>query len=267
MACKERVDQTEPHPLANGTTVEFFKFFIQRFFSNGRYYDSCEKIRRDAPAIYRDPILFLGSRTQGFSEALDKLIDALPKTEFISEALLRIVGIDQKIIPSSESDAGRASAPPSLKKPDSIDFLLTKPANKEQERVITRLEQTGSVLVQGPPGTGKSHTIANIIGHLLASGKTVLVSSHTSKALKVVREKVVKPLQPLCVTVLENDQESKAQLEESINGIVGYLSRTDQDSWPKRFLNLGNVEHMLKLNSKSLKQQPLRFAKVNILTS
>lgn len=261
MACKERVDQTEPHPLANGTTVEFFKFFIQRFFSNGRYYDSCEKIRRDAPAIYRDPILFLGSRTQGFSEALDKLIDALPKTEFISEALLRIVGIDQKIIPSSESDAGRASAPPSLKKPDSIDFLLTKPANKEQERVITRLEQTGSVLVQGPPGTGKSHTIANIIGHLLASGKTVLVSSHTSKALKVVREKVVKPLQPLCVTVLENDQESKAQLEESINGIVGYLSRTDQDSLAKEISQLGQRRTHVKTQLEKLETTALEIRK------
>lgn len=261
LACKERVAQTEPHPLANGTTVAFFKFFIQRFFSDGCYYDSREEVRRDAPAIYRDPIIFLGSRTQGFAEALDKLIDALPQTEIISEALFRIVGIDQKITPSSESDVGRADAPPQLKQPDSVDFLLTKPANKEQERVITRLEQTGSVLVQGPPGTGKSHTIANIIGHLLASGKTILVSSHTSKALKVIREKVVKPLQPLCVSVLENDQESKAQLEESINGIVSYLSRTDQDSLAKEISQLGQRRTQVKTQLKKLEATALEIRK------
>ncbi len=260
-ACKERIDQTELHPLANGTTVEFFKFFIQRFFPNGRYYDSREEVRRDAPAVYRDPIIFLGSRTQGFAEALDKLIDALPKTAFISEALLRIMGIDQKIIPASESDAGRADATPPLKNPDSIDFLLTKPANKGQERVITRLQQTGSVLVQGPPGTGKSHTIANVIGHLLASGKTVLVSSHTSKALKVVREKMVKPLQPLCVSVLGNDQDSKAQLEESITGIVSYLSRTDQDSLTKEISQLGQRRTQIKTQLEKLEAAALEIRK------
>ena len=60
----------------------------------------------------------------------------------------------------------------------------------EQEQVIRRLEETGAVLVQGPPGTGKSHTIANLVGHLLAQDKSILVTSHASKALRVVREKM-----------------------------------------------------------------------------
>lgn len=261
LACKERVTGAEPHPLASGKTVEFFKFFIQRFFSGGRYYESREEVRRDAPAIYRDPIIFLGNRTQGFAEALDKLIDALPTAEIISEALFRIVGVDQKINPSSGVALGSAEVPPPHEQAEAIDFLLTKPANKEQERVITRLEQTGSVLVQGPPGTGKSHTIANIIGHLLASGKTVLVSSHTSKALKVVREKVVKPLQPLCVSVLENDLESKTQLEESINGIVSYLSRTDEASLTKEISQLGQRRTLIKTQLEKLEAAALEIRK------
>jgi len=40
--------------------------------------------------------------------------------------------------------------------------------------------------VQGPPGTGKTHTIGNLVGHLLAQGKSVLVTSHTTKALRMV---------------------------------------------------------------------------------
>ena len=101
-----------------------------------------------------------------------------------------------------------------------VDALLTHPANPEQIRAIQRLQDTGAVLVQGPPGTGKSHTIANLIGHLLAEQKTILVTSHTSKALRVVREKVAAPLRSLCVSVLESDDDSTQQLEESITGIL-----------------------------------------------
>lgn len=115
----------------------------------------------------------------------------------LPEALVRIVGAD--IEASSPNSYG--DIPPQIptdgkefpEKKD-VDYLLTKPTNREQERVIQKLEATGAVLVQGPPGTGKSHTIANIVGHLLASGKKVIVSSHTSKALRVVREKVVEEL-------------------------------------------------------------------------
>src|SRR6266446_4257662 len=71
------------------------------------------------------------------------------------------------------------------------EVLLSKPANPEQIRIAVRLEREGCVLVQGPPGTGKTHTIANLIGHLLAQGQSVLVTSHTTKALRVLRDHVV----------------------------------------------------------------------------
>lgn len=261
LACKAHLDDVEPHPLSNGKTVDFLKFFVQRFFQDGRYYESREEISRTAPSLYRDPVIFLGNRTQGFAEALDKLIDAVPTVEFIPEALLRVVGIDEKVNPTAGSIDPNQTVDSQFSNKAEIDFLLTKPANKEQERVITQLEQTGSVLVQGPPGTGKSHTIANIIGHLLASGKTVLVSSHTSKALKVVREKVVKPLQPLCVSVLENDLESKAQLEESINGIVSYLSRTDSQSLSREIQQLGDRRTQIKHQLERLEAKALEIRK------
>jgi len=91
--------------------------------------------------------------------------------------------------------------------------LLSKPANPEQIRIAVRLEREGCVLVQGPPGTGKTHTIANLIGHLLAQGQSVLVTSHTTKALRVLRDHVVEKLRPLSVSVLESDIDSRNQLE------------------------------------------------------
>ena len=74
---------------------------------------------------------------------------------------------------------------------------MTKPSNAEQADVVRRLESNTGVLVQGPPGTGKSHTIGNIVGHYLAHGRSVLVTSHTSKALDVLREHIVPALRPL----------------------------------------------------------------------
>ena len=92
---------------------------------------------------------------------------------------------------------------------------------------MRRLERHGAVLVQGPPGTGKSHTIANLIGHLLAQGKSVLVTSHTTKALRVLRGHVVDQLRPLCVSVLESDSDSRDQLRDCVQGISTRLSQAD----------------------------------------
>ena len=45
-------------------------------------------------------------------------------------------------------------------------------------------------VIDGPPGTGKSQTIANMIGALLHSGKTVLFVSEKIAALEVVRNRL-----------------------------------------------------------------------------
>jgi len=168
-------------------------------------------------------VLFLGNRTYGYTESIENYIELIPEFEEFPESLLRVVGI--------ESSGGRERTDEELK---DVDLLLTKLANMEQERVLHRLEDTGAVLVQGPPGTGKSHTIANLIGHLLAQNKSILVTSHTSKALRVVRDHVAEPLQSLCVSVLEDHETNNKQLEESISGIINYLSTTSKKKLEKQ---------------------------------
>jgi MinD-like ATPase involved in chromosome partitioning or flagellar assembly len=86
------------------------------------------------------------------------------------------------------------------------------------------------VLVQGPPGTGKTHTIANLLGYLLSQGKTVLVTAHTTKALRVLRQQVDEALQPLCLSVLEGDAYSQAQLSRAAQDIAARLSGSDAPS-------------------------------------
>ena len=210
------VTKNQIHPLGGEETSDFLKELVQGLWSDGLYFETLEDVEKtQAPYIYRHPLLYLGRANQGFSDAVEKYIQHLYQTDFIPESLLRIVGID----------TGRSSK---QKVPDSTssEILLTKAANSEQERVIRQLDETGAVSVQGPPGTGKSHTIANLIGHLLAQNKSILVASHASKALRVVREQVVPSLRPLCVSLLDSDEESSKQLEESVTGIVDYLSRT-----------------------------------------
>jgi hypothetical protein len=68
---------------------------------------------------------------------------------------------------------------------DWTEFLFPKAFNDEQIEIIRRLEMSDGLVVQGPPGTGKTHTIANIISHMLATGRRVLVVSHGETALRV----------------------------------------------------------------------------------
>ena len=208
--------KSQIHPLGGEETSDFLKELVQGLWSDGLYFESTEDVEKtQAPYIYRQPLLYLGRANQGYSDAVERYIQHLYQTDFIPESLVRIVGIDTgRSFKQQDHESERS------------EILMTKAANSEQERVIRQLDKTGAVSVQGPPGTGKSHTIANLIGHLLAQNKSILIASHASKALRVVREKVVPPLRPLCVSLLDSDEESSKQLEESVTGIVDYLSRT-----------------------------------------
>jgi len=59
-----------------------------------------------------------------------------------------------------------------------------------QKKVIESTKEHPLVAVYGPPGTGKSQTIVNLVSHLVASGKTVLVASRMDKAVDVVSDRL-----------------------------------------------------------------------------
>ncbi len=104
------------------------------------------------------------------------------------------------------------------------------PANEEQKEIARRLPQHFGVAVQGPPGTGKSHTIVNLLAHLLAHGKRVLVTSQTDRALRVLGEMIrqrLPELAPLCVAQLENETHARAELHEALNAIYEKLGALD----------------------------------------
>ena len=248
---REQIARDSLHPLDAQATSEFFKSFIHKFWPDGLYGESIAQIPSDdVPCIYRGPLFFLGYRGQGYVEALESYIEKLPALDRLPEALLRLVGREESPAKQAAGDAAATS---------SIDLLLTKHANPEQRRVIEELETKDTVMVQGPPGTGKTHTIANLIGHLLAKRQRILVTSHASKALRVVKEHVAPSLRPLCVSVLHGDDDSSKELQESISGIINYLAKASVAKLDKEIREIESERMELTKESAELRQK-LRHA-------
>jgi very-short-patch-repair endonuclease len=162
-------------------------------------------------------------RRTGLSSVFDAILQDIVNRPDFSPALLQILGLGENMPNQIESTVSGISFGN-----ENEDILLSKPANREQLEIAKQLARRNCVLVQGPPGTGKTHTIANLLGHLLSQGKRVLVTAHTPKALRVLRQKVVEALQPLCISVLQNDKQSQEELQSSVMKINLRLSEDDQ---------------------------------------
>jgi len=237
--CREELEQEGFHPLNNGSTSGFLKRLVVQLSPRGEFLeDRAPDTEVNDPWIGRDPVLFLRGRTLGFAAAIEGILADLRTCEDLPWSLLNIVGEELSI-----PDAGDPN--PSASGPAQADgeVLLSKPANPEQIRIAQQLEENGGVLVQGPPGTGKTHTIGNLVGHLLAQGKSVLVTSHTTKALRMVRHHIVPELRPLCVSVLESDLDSRKQLESAVGSIAERLSRGDAGLFEMQAKELESERH------------------------
>ena len=236
------------HPLAELESRAFLHSLAARLAVDGQLIDYKPEKESKRPVIGLAPVLFLRSRAQGFARAIDRVLDQLYSAAEVPPALMRIVGSEPT--DDKSEDAIHQATP--------LDSLLfSKAANEEQARIAISLEQQSCVLVQGPPGTGKSHTIANLIGHLLAKGNRILVTAHTTKALRVLREQVVDPLRPLCVSVLDDELASRRELEAAVSAIVERLSRTDAGQLGRERYDLTRQRAELVINVRAAEQRVL----------
>ncbi len=174
----------------------------------------------EKPVIRLAPALILRKRTRQTFEAFYKqIIDQIKKGEEIPENVRRIIEIVEDSS-GEEKEGGETHV--GATKPTLSDYELyfPLPANDEQKRIVQKIEHRRGVLVQGPPGTGKSHTIANLICHFLAKGKRILVTSETPRALEVLRSKLPREIEDLCVVWLGSGPDSQKALEKSVIGIT-----------------------------------------------
>jgi very-short-patch-repair endonuclease len=221
-ALRNELEANAFHPLGDNGTAGYLESLANRLGATTRFLKPGEVAPPNVPTVARDQVLFLRPRVSGMPAALDRVLEDLEESGELPISLSRVVGVAPPMPDGDTSlpDISLWGEPP--------DVLFSKEANLEQVRIARTLERKKAVLVQGPPGTGKSHTIANLIGHLVASGKRVLVTSHTTKALRVLRNHVVEELRPLCVSLLDQDLEGRTQLEQAVRGIVGRLGSANE---------------------------------------
>lgn len=105
------------------------------------------------------------------------------------------------------------------------DFFPVTPLSLSdaQLNVIKNVENNKLVSVFGPPGTGKSQTIVNLVAHLIANGKTVLVASRMDKAVDVVAERLNSlgaPFLALRAGRLNYQKELSLQLQDLLSNKV-----------------------------------------------
>jgi DNA polymerase III delta prime subunit len=114
------------------------------------------------------------------------------------------------------------------------EIYFPLPYNYDQKRILETLDRQVGVLVQGPPGTGKSQTIANLICHLLATGKRILVTSQKAPALRVLKEKLPSEVADLCVMILGEGVDEQQELQRSVGQVAS--RRTNWLAWRSQAL-------------------------------
>lgn len=230
------VKEKELHPLDRNKISGFFNEFIHNLSPNGSFIK--ENINNNYYITIQDePLFFIHKKEDGIEKTITSILKNIETDCNIPTHLLEIAGIADSpqeypnYIQSSNTSLFTSSG-------ESKEILFGKEANKEQLEIAEKIEKCNAVVVQGPPGTGKTHTIANLLGHFLAQGKNILVTSQTQKALKVLKDKIPKNIQDLCVSILDDNNKD---MEKSIDGIVEKMGTVSSDKILKDINSLSDM--------------------------
>lgn len=147
---------------------------------------------------------------------------------------------------------------------DNADPFFPKPFNDAQVKIIRRLARQEGVVVQGPPGTGKTHTIANIICHYLATGRSVLVVSKGEPALEVLREQLPDEVRNLAISLLTSEREGLKQLEAAIMFMANHVVTQDETRLIRSCIEKENELQALREEIKQLEQEIESWAKKHL---
>jgi very-short-patch-repair endonuclease len=207
-------------------TEDALQMFAERVSPDGSYNHLIEKPNRtpSKPNITFSPALLLRKRnTRSFTALYEKILENIENGEDSLEipTINDLIGIH----PNIEDDNSLLDN--SFNGSQIEPIFFPKEYNGEQLEIVEKARRNNKVLVQGPPGTGKSHTIANLICHLLANGKKVLITAYTKRALEVLKDKLPPEFQDLAVNLLSGDSSSVQDLQSSVNSINDELSRAN----------------------------------------
>nr|WP_239094392.1 AAA domain-containing protein [Bacillus sp. B15-48] len=246
---ENQVADFEFSPLEQDQLKPFLQEVVHTISPDGLYktdkQESAKGLR--APISTYSPGLFLrnvGGRLwqQELSKVIEKIKQGFPVPETIG--ILTTTETDTK---GTETD--KVEDYHQNWGPVSEQLLFPLPTNKEQQLIAQKLATNNGVVIQGPPGTGKSHTIANLISHLLAHGKRVLVTSEKERALQVLKDKIPEEIRALCVSVLGGDSKSVKEIEDSVRTIAENLDSKQPEILQK---NIERLTEELKTTKRNI---------------
>ncbi|MDA8088093.1 MAG: AAA domain-containing protein [Nitrospiraceae bacterium] len=191
---------------------------VHSISSHGEYESTIEAkgIRATTKAIveYAPAIILRKRSVKGLADTLKRIKGRLEQGELIPPEFGDLAEIKQENdeeLTTNKTDSGGEFE---------SEIYFPKPSNEAQRRIVAKIRESSGVLVQGPPGTGKSHTIANLICHLLAIGQRILITAKTPRALQVLEGLLPNEIRPLCINLLGSGLEEKRSLETSVGGIL-----------------------------------------------
>jgi very-short-patch-repair endonuclease len=211
------------HPLDRAETGALVRRVVHTLDAAGEYRDADAAPRPAAHAVAAfAPAVILRRRSQqGLVEIFSAIVDQLTESGEVPDGLRPLVDPDHRPAPRAATPAEGA-----LVRVDDDEFLPL-PVNDTQLRIVRQVDTQAQTLVQGPPGTGKTHTAAALLSHLLAQGKRVLVTAHTDRALREVRDKLPTAIKPLSVAVVGTSREDMSDLKVAVERIAAAATEHD----------------------------------------
>ncbi len=229
-ALRERVRASPPDPWFEGGLAEVYAQAVAPLGLDAHVAPGPAVPVPAAAAMLVDTwVLFVRPRPALHRRFYTELRQVLAEADTFAEAFAAIVaeeGHGTVAVGDGDGDGDRESGGGGDDSWDAIGerLLMPLPTNDEQERIAVRLARSRGVTVQGPPGTGKSHTIANLVSHLVAHGRRVLVTAHNEQALAVLREKIPAELRDFSIAVLGSNQAALGELRASVQTIMDAVS-------------------------------------------
>ena len=197
------------------------KSWIHRYNAKGTFYKhlGIEHIKNSDCSLSLSPAIILRKRgDRSFSKFYNDIIKDIESKDSLPNSLRYI--FDSTNDNNSYKDKELFFISQSQTFLDLQDeYYFPFPTNDEQKSIMQKLSKNIGIIIQGPPGTGKTHSIANLICHLLATGKNILITSQTDRALKVLKDKLPNDIKGLCVEILGRDQKSILELKNSVTSI------------------------------------------------
>ncbi|MGH3880649.1 MAG: AAA domain-containing protein, partial [Actinophytocola sp.] len=212
------------HPLDRAETGALVRRVVHMLDAAGEYRDaeSVPVPAAHAVAAFAPAVILRRRSQQGLVEIFSTIVDQLTESGEVPDGLRPLVDPDHRPLPRTEAPADGA-----LVRVDDDEFLPL-PVNDTQLRIVRQVDTQAQTLVQGPPGTGKTHTAAALLSHLLAQGKRVLVTAHTDRALREVRDKLPAAIKPLSVAVVGTSREDMSDLKVAVARIAAAATEHDE---------------------------------------